>query len=53
MNDPAKFEEGQLSGPFGPQFVGYGKPPRMPLWRYIAEWTAVLFVASLFVMAVL
>jgi hypothetical protein len=47
------FGEGQISGPFGPRFVGYGKAPKAPLWRYIAEWTAVLFVGSLLVMAVL
>lgn len=45
------FEPGQASGPFGPKFVGYGEPRKVPLGRYVAEWTALLFLGSLVVMA--
>lgn len=47
------FEEGQISGPFGPRFVGYGERPQVPLCRYIVQWTTALSIGALIAMMAL
>lgn len=44
MQDKSRdFGPGQLSGPFGPQFVGYGPVPRQP-WR--ERWGETVLLAA-------
>lgn len=42
----ARFEEGQLCGPGGPKFVGFGDPVAAPLWRILLEHAAFGFGAG-------
>lgn len=49
LADADRFEEGQLSGPYGPQFAGWGPMPRPTLReqvRAVVEWAAVIAALS-------
>lgn len=52
-NSATDFGEGQISGPYGPRFVGFGPVPRMTLterWGATAALAAAIATASALLM---
>jgi hypothetical protein len=47
--EAARFEEGQISGPFGPKFVGYGEEPSPGHASFLVNAVAIAVLAGIII----